>query len=280
MTAVFLGTGTSHGVPVVGCPCPVCRSSDPRDSRYRASLLIRGNAGERILVDPGPEFRLQALRAGIDRLDAVLVTHAHADHIHGLDDVRPLTRRAPLPVWADRAAAAELAVRFSYAFDPPQTGGGVPRILLREIPAPGIRVGSVEILPVPLMHGILPVFGFRFGAFAYLTDCSGIPEPSLPLLAGVEVLAIDGLRDRPHPTHFSISEAAEAARSLGVREAWIIHICHDHTHRDLEGLCADLSSPGFTIRPAWDGMELEIGPSTPSAGADSRGTAGLDQGIT
>lgn len=258
MTAEFLGTGTSHGVPVVGCPCPVCRSEDPRDSRYRASLLIRGDAGERILVDPGPEFRLQALRAGIDRLDAVLVTHAHADHIHGLDDVRPLTRQAPLPVWADRAASAELAVRFSYAFDPPQKGGGVPRILLREMPAGGIRVGAVEILPVPLMHGILPILGFRFGAFAYLTDCSGIPGSSRPLLAGVEVLAIDGLRDRPHPTHFSISEAAEAARSLGAREAWIIHICHDHTHRDLEKLCADLSSPGFSVRPAWDGMELEI----------------------
>lgn len=261
MKVVFLGTGTSHGVPVVGCPCPVCRSTDPRDSRYRASILVRGDSGERILVDPGPEFRLQALRAGIDRLDAVLVTHAHADHIHGLDDVRPLTREGPLPVWANREARKELAVRFSYAFDPPQRGGGVPRILLREMPPGGIRVGAVEILPVPLMHGILPILGFRFGKFAYLTDCSGIPGSSRPLLAGVEVLAIDGLRDRPHPTHFSISEAVAAARSLGVREAWITHICHDHSHSKLQSLCAGLSAPGFTVRPAYDGLELEIGPA-------------------
>ncbi len=258
MRVLFLGTGTSHGVPVVGCPCPVCRSADPRDSRNRASLLVRGDGGERILIDPGPEFRLQALRAGIDRLDAVLVTHAHADHIHGLDDVRPLTREAPLPVWADPAARAELEVRFAYAFDPPQPGGGVPRILLREMPPDGIRVGGVEVRPVPILHGILPILGFRFGDFAYLTDCSGIPETSRPLLEGVRVLAVDGLRMRPHPTHFSIPEAAETARSLGAREAWIIHICHDHSHRDLEGLCSDLSSPDCTVRPAWDGMELEF----------------------
>lgn len=258
MNAVFLGTGTSHGVPVVGCSCPVCRSRDPRDSRYRASLLVRGDGGERILVDPGPEFRLQALRAGIDRLDAVLVTHAHADHIHGLDDVRPLTREGVLPVWADRRAREELAVRFSYAFDPPQPGGGVPRILLREMPPDGIRVGGVEVRPVPILHGILPILGYRFGTFAYLTDCSEIPESSLALLEGVEILAIDGLRARPHPTHFSLSEAAEAARSLKVREAWIIHICHDHSHLELETLCAELSSPDCTVRPAWDGMELLV----------------------
>ncbi len=260
MKALFLGTGTSHGVPVVGCSCPVCRSTDPRDARYRSSLLVRGDEGERILVDAGPEFRLQALRAGIDRLDAVLITHAHADHVHGLDDLRPLTRGTkPLAVWADREAVDELTVRFSYAFDPPQRGGGVPRIRLLEMIPEGVRIGGLRVLPVPLLHGILPILGFRFGNFAYLTDCSGIPESSLGLLAGTEVLAIDGLRERPHPTHFSISEAAQAARALGAREAWIIHLCHDHSHRDLESLCRGLSSPGFTVRPAYDGLELEIG---------------------
>ena len=262
MRAVFLGTGTSHGVPVVGCPCPVCRSSDPRDSRYRASLLVRGDGGERILVDPGPEFRLQALRAGIDRLDAVLVTHAHADHIHGLDDVRPLTREGPLPVWANREARAELEVRFSYAFDPPQRGGGVPRIRLPELPPEGVRVGGIRVLPVPVLHGILPILGFRLGNFAYLTDCSGIPDSSRPILKGVEILVIGALRERPHPTHFSISESADAARSLGAREAWITHICHDHSHEELEAICSGLSSPGFDLRPAFDGLELDIGPAS------------------
>ena len=258
MRAVFLGTGTSHGVPVVGCACSVCRSPDPRDKRYRASLLIRGEHGERILIDAGPEFRLQALRAGIDHLDAVLITHAHADHTHGLDDVRPLTRGEPLPVWADRSAVEELAVRFAYAFDPPQKGGGIPRIRLLEIPAAGVRVGDLSVIPVPVRHGILDILGFRIGRFAYLTDCSEIPGSSRRLLAGVEILAIDGLRERPHPTHFSIAEAAEAARELGAREAWIIHLCHDSSHADLESICAGLSSPGFTLRPAFDGLELDI----------------------
>lgn len=258
MTAVFLGTGTSHGVPVVGCSCPVCRSQDLRDSRYRASLLIRGDQEERILVDTGPEFRLQALRAGIKRLDAVFISHAHADHIHGLDDVRPLTRNGILPVWANRQAREELAVRFSYAFDPPQEGGEVPRILLKEMPREGVQIGGIRVLPIPVLHGILPILGFRFGNFAYLTDCSDIPDSSRPLLEGVEILAIDGLRTRPHPTHFSIAEASQAARSLGAREAWITHICHDHSHRELETLCADLSSPDCSVRPAWDGMELVV----------------------
>jgi phosphoribosyl 1,2-cyclic phosphate phosphodiesterase len=219
---------------------------------------VLGEGGERILVDPGPEFRLQALRAGIDRLDAVLVTHAHADHIHGLDDVRPLTREGPLPVWANREARAELEVRFSYAFNPPQRGGGVPRITLAVLPPEGVRIGGIRVLPVPVMHGILPILGFRLGNFAYLTDCSEIPDTSLPVLKDVKILVLGALRERPHPTHFSISEAAEAARSLGVREAWITHLCHDHSHRDLEKICSDLSSPGFTVRPAWDGMELEL----------------------
>ncbi len=258
MRLLFLGTGTSHGVPMVGCKCPVCRSKDPRDSRYRASLLVIGDSGERVLIDAGPEFRLQAVRAGLDRLDAVLVTHAHADHIHGLDDVRPLTWSGPLPVWANPEALRELEVRFAYAFKPRQKGGGVPQLRLLRMPPEGIRVGSLSFLPVPVLHGELEILGFRTGTFAYLTDCSGIPDSSLPLLEGVEVLAIDGLRKAPHPTHFSLAQAADAARAVGAREAWIIHLCHESSHADLEAFCAGLSSRGLSVRPAWDGLELEL----------------------
>ena len=243
---------------MAGCGCPVCRSKDPHDNRYRASVLICGDAGERVLIDAGPEFRLQAVRAGLSRLDAVFITHAHADHIHGLDDVRPFTRGEPLPVWANAVAAEELRVRFAYAFDPPQQGGGVPKIKLMVVPPEGVRVGGLHLLPVPLRHGILEILGYRIGTFAYLTDCSGIPDASFPLLAGVKTLVIDGLRKKPHPTHFSISQAADAARSLGVREAWIMHLCHESFHTELEEYCGRLSSPDLTIRPAWDGLKLEI----------------------
>lgn len=258
MKAIFLGTGTSHGVPVVGCACPVCRSADPKDSRYRASVLIRGDGGERILVDAGPEFRLQALRAGLDGLDAVFITHAHADHIHGLDDVRPLTRDRSLPVWANEATRGELEMRFAYASNPPQKGGGVPKIRLLTMPEEGVRIGGLTVVPVPIRHGVLDILGYRVGPFAYLTDCSEVPRSSLPLLDGVQVLAVDGLRESPHPTHFSIAQAAETARALGVREAWILHLCHERSHADLETYCARFSRQNFFVRPSYDGLELDI----------------------
>ena len=259
MNVVFLGTGTSHGVPVVGCTCSVCHSADPKDQRYRASILLRGDEGENVLVDAGPEFRLQALRARVDHLDAVFITHAHADHIHGLDDVRPFTHGRSLPVWSNLGTSDELRVRFAYAFNPPQKGGGVPKIQLAVIPSAGVRVGSLFVRPIPVLHGILEILGYRVGSFAYLTDCSGIPDASLPLLQGVKTLVIDGLRKTPHPTHFSIAQAAQAARSIGAREAWIIHLCHESFHAELEAYCETLSGGGLTLRPAWDGLELDIG---------------------
>ena len=171
----FLGTGTSHGVPVLGCGCPVCSSADPRDTRYRSSVLVSGDEGERILIDAGPEFRLQALAARLSGLDALLVTHAHADHVHGIDDVRPLTRGRPLPVYASGQDVAELRHRFSYAFSAGQAGGGKPRLELVDLDEPGgpdpapraVRVGSVAVRPVPLMHGERRVLGYRLGGLAY-----------------------------------------------------------------------------------------------------------------
>ncbi|PKL25160.1 MAG: MBL fold metallo-hydrolase [Spirochaetae bacterium HGW-Spirochaetae-3] len=252
----FLGTGTSHGVPVIGCSCRVCSSDDPRDTRYRSSVFVEGDGGEAILVDAGPEFRLQALRARLTRLDALLVTHAHADHVHGLDDVRPLTRGKPLPVYASRSDAEELRHRFSYAFGHGQEGGGKPRLELSEIDD-GATVGGVRVVAVPLLHGQRPILGYRLGGFAYLTDCSAVPDSSRRLLGGLDLLVVDALRLRPHPTHFSVDEALALARELRPGRLLLTHICHDLTHVELESYC-DAAGLPFPAGPAYDGLEAEI----------------------
>lgn len=252
----FLGTGTSHGVPVLGCACAVCRSSDPRDARYRSSALIEGGGGEILLIDAGPEFRLQALRAGLTRLDAVLVTHAHADHIHGLDDVRPLTRGKPLPVYASRNDVEEIRRRFSYAFGHGQEGGGKPRLEL--LTAGGdISVGTMRVVAIPLTHGERPILGFRAGGFAYLTDCSAVPGSSMRLLDGLDLLVVDALRLRPHPTHFSIGEALDLARALRPGRVLLTHICHDLGHEAIQAHC-DAAGLPFPAGPAYDGLEVDL----------------------
>jgi phosphoribosyl 1,2-cyclic phosphate phosphodiesterase len=257
MRVRFLGTGTSHGIPVLGCACPVCTSADPRDRRYRTSLLIRGNEGESILIDAGPEFRLQGLAAGLQRLDAVLITHAHADHVHGLDDVRPLTRKNTLAVWASEEDAEELRLRFSYAFAGGQIGGGKPRLDLRVIPEKGIRIGRLDILPIPIMHGTRLVYGYRIGRLAYLTDCSHIPSESMALLKGLDVLILDALRPRVHPTHLSTQQAFALGRQLMPKQMYLTHLCHDQTHTQLETLCTDAALP-FPTAPGYDGLEFEV----------------------
>lgn len=256
MRLIFLGTGTSHGIPVIGCACRVCRSPDPRDSRYRSSLFL-SEGDTSLLIDAGPELRLQALRAGFDGLDALLLTHAHADHLHGLDDLRALTRGRPLPLYANRSTLDEVRERFAYVFRRSQIGGGKPRFDLREAPMEGFTLGGLRIVPIPLLHGELPVLGWRIGTFAYLSDCSCIPEESFPRLRGVEVVAIDGLRLRPHPTHFSVDQAIDAARKIGARETWIVHITHDHSHAELEAHCRERGAD-VGARPAWDGLELSL----------------------
>jgi len=253
----FLGTGTSHGVPVLGCSCPVCTSTDARDARYRSSVLVEGDAGEVVLIDAGPEFRLQGLRAGLSRLDAVLVTHAHADHIHGLDDVRPLTRGNPLPVYASKADSDEIRLRFSYAFAHGQEGGGKPRLELADAGAGMITVGDLRIQAVPLMHGERSILGYRIGGFAYLTDCSRVPESSKRLLQGLDLLVVGALRLRPHPTHFSVDEALELAKELHPGRLLLTHICHDLTHAVLDAHC-DAAGLPFPSGPAWDNLAVEL----------------------
>jgi phosphoribosyl 1,2-cyclic phosphate phosphodiesterase len=262
MRLTILGSGTSHGVPVIGCSCATCRSTDPRDARYRSSVLVE-EGGSAIIIDAGPEFRLQALRArvgapgGPPRPEALLLTHAHSDHVNGLDDVRPFTRDRVLPVYGDRETLDETRSRFAYIFRDTQIGGGKPRIELREARAEGIEIGALRAIPVPVIHGDLTILGWRFDKLAYLTDASAIPESSFALLEGVEALVVDGLRTRPHATHFSFGQAIEAARRVGARRTWITHICHDSTHAQIEEYCRREGSD-VDAHPAYDGLVVDI----------------------
>lgn len=250
----FLGTGTSHGVPMIGCQCAVCRSDDPRDRRLRPSIHVDVDGGPAVLVDTATDLRQQALTNDITRVDAVLFTHSHADHVMGLDELRRFNalKGAHLPVYADADTGAELRRIFAYAFTPPGgPGGGVPELALTPIDGPFV-VEGMTIVPVPILHGHWPILGFRIGTFAYLTDCSAIPEPSYALLEGLEVLVLDALRHRPHPTHFTVAEAVAAATRVGARQTYFTHICHDLPHA---ATCAALP-PGMAL--AYDGQVVSI----------------------
>jgi phosphoribosyl 1,2-cyclic phosphate phosphodiesterase len=252
----FLGTGTSHGVPMIGCQCGTCRSDDPRDRRLRPSIVIGTDDGRSLLVDAGPDLRIQALTHGVTRVDAILFTHGHADHILGLDDVRRFNTLMgqPMALYGDAMTMDEVRRTFSYVFNPnTQKGGGLPQLALFTI-AGEFCIGAQEIVPVPIWHGKRPILGLRFGPFAYLTDCSGIPDESFALLAGVDVAVIGALRDRPHSTHFSVAQAIDAARRIGARATYFTHMCHDLPHA---ATCARLP-PGVTL--AYDGLQLDIVP--------------------
>ncbi len=249
---LFLGTGTSHGVPMIGCACAVCRSDDPRDNRLRPSIVLEGDDGTVVLVDTTPDLRQQCLRHDIARVDAVVYTHAHADHILGFDELRRfnvLAKRA-MRVHGDRATLAGLQRTFGYAFDPDAPrGGGVPQADL--IPIAGrFSIGALSFEPLTLYHGHAPVLGFRVGRFAYLTDCNSVPDETLAQLHGLEVLVLDALRHRPHPTHFSLTEAVEMAGRIGASRTYFTHMCHDLGHA---ATCATLPE-GVTL--AYDGLRL------------------------
>jgi phosphoribosyl 1,2-cyclic phosphate phosphodiesterase len=273
----ILGSGTSHGVPVIGCDCAVCRSTDPRDRRTRPSVLIdladggpaTPDGGDRletietrapsaalvryVLVDTSTDLRAQALAHDIRRVDAILFTHSHADHVMGLDEVRRFNelQSGPVACYGDDRTLAELRRIFAYIFDPPSVGGGVPQLSLFRIAGP-FWLGGAEIVPIPLLHGPRPILGFRIGAFAYLTDCNRIPDQSWALLAGVRVLVLDALRHRPHSTHFTVDEALEVVSRLGPARAYFTHIAHDLPHG---ATCARLPAG---VQLAYDGLVLEV----------------------
>jgi phosphoribosyl 1,2-cyclic phosphate phosphodiesterase len=216
---------------MIGCDCATCRSDDPRDQRLRPSIYIETNSAA-ILVDAGPDLRTQALTHRIRRVDAIVFTHGHADHILGLDDVRRFNymQQRPMACYGDARTIDDVRQTFAYAFDPRTLkGGGLPQIVTFEIAGP-FCIGDCEIVPIPLFHGRRPILGFRVGGFAYLTDCNFIPEESFALLDELDVLVIDALRDRPHPTHFTVSEAIEASQRIGASRTLFTHMCHDLPH--------------------------------------------------
>ena len=253
MRIVFLGTGTSHGIPMIGCDCAVCTSKDPRDQRLRTSVAIEA-AGRCLLIDTTPELRLQCIANGIRRVDAVLFTHHHADHVTGLDDLRRFNelQRSQLPCYADARTATCLRRMFDYAFEErPGYLSAKPRLRLHAIEGP-FEVEGLSIVPIPLMHGCEPVFGFRCGRFAYCTDVSAIPESSYALLADLDVLVLDGLRRRPHPTHFHLDRAVEEAGRIKAARTYFTHIAHELGHAST---CAELPA-GMAL--AYDGQVAEI----------------------
>ncbi|NBC18500.1 MAG: MBL fold metallo-hydrolase [Bacteroidetes bacterium] len=238
MRVTLLGTGTSTGVPVIGCPCPVCSSGDPRDTRTRCACHVElGDLS--LIIDTGPDFRRQALREGIERVDAVLFTHHHFDHVVGLDDLRPyfFRNRTPIPCYARPNTATVLRRMFRYIFCD-GSYPGVPLLSLHEIDGPFTvdsrygREAHTEVLPVEVFHGDLPMYGYRIGHFAYLTDTSRIPESSYDLLHDLDVLVLDALRPDTHPTHFNFEEAVASAQRIGARQTYFIHMTHNVLHAD------------------------------------------------
>jgi phosphoribosyl 1,2-cyclic phosphate phosphodiesterase len=239
---------------MIGCDCAVCCSTDPRDQRWRSSIAVECDDGLRVLVDTTTDLRAQALRHDLRRIDAVLYTHAHADHILGLDELRRYNHLTgqPMPLYGQASTLDALRGTFGYAFDPgAPRGGGVPDLRLFPLAGP-FCVGRTEFVPVPVRHGPWEVLGFRTGPFAYLTDCNGIPEASMRVLDGVEILVLDALRHTPHPTHFSLSEAVAMAGRIGARRTYFTHIAHELGHA---ATCATLP-PGMTL--AHDGLVLDV----------------------
>lgn len=248
-----LGSGTSMGVPTIGCHCDVCTSSDPRDNRLRPSILMT-HEGRNILIDTTPDFRMQALRARIERLDAVLFTHEHADHIMGLDDVRPFNFRQKdgIPIYASPATMQVIRRCFQYIWDAGYKESNVPRIECRLLDGAPFSLFGLRIVPVPLLHGSYPIYGFRFGNAAYLTDHSEVPEASMELLRGLDVLFLDALRFKPHPTHSTVDRSLATAGQLAARRVFFTHICHDLPHARTEGRLPP------HVRLAYDGLEILV----------------------
>jgi phosphoribosyl 1,2-cyclic phosphate phosphodiesterase len=253
----LLGTGTSFGIPQIGCECGVCRSNDPRDRRTRTAALIQSGS-TRLLIDTPPEVRLQLVREGATRLDAVLYTHEHADHVTGIDDLRifSLRQRAALPLYGPETTLEFLRSTFRYIFDPslvPPEGTSKPKLTLNPlVPGSAVVVGGLEVLPLAVDHGSVTVFGYRIGPIAYLTDVKRVPDDVLARVRGVRILVLSALWWRPHPTHQSIPEAIDLARTIGPERAYLTHLSHETSHAEL------LARLPEGIEPGYDGLTVEV----------------------
>lgn len=256
MTALritFLGTGTSNGIPVIGCTCRVCRSEDPRDKRSRTSAVVRAG-GKVLLIDTSPELRLQALANDITGIDAVLYTHAHADHVDGFDDLRRFNdiNQAPLDVYADAFTAELLRTRFAYAFERPfPFYGGKPDLHVHVFNGP-FEAAGIPVVPFSVVHGRWTVSGFRFANLVYLTDAKAIPDAALEVMRGADVLVINALRERPHPVHLSLAESLEVIAEVRPRRAYLVHLSHELSHADATALLP----PGVEV--AYDGLTVDV----------------------
>ena len=250
MKVTFLGTGTSRGIPIIGCGCKTCTSADPRNTRLRSSILIESEV--RVVIDVSVDFRQQMLKHNFKELHAIVLTHHHSDHVLGLDDIMPFNHwmGRPMPLYANRRTHKEVQITFRHLFNRHRS----PRVTqLDPIEITGdFRIGDLTFEPVEVLHGKLPILGFRIGPFGYVTDVSAIPEESKDKLRGLGCLVLDGLRYEPHHTHFSIDEAVEAARELEPKKSYLVHMCHDVEHNE-----ADQKLPtGVSL--AFDGLELEF----------------------
>ena len=253
MRITFLGTGTSQGVPVIGCQCPVCRSEDQHDKRLRTSILVE-EGDSSIIVDTGPDFRQQMLREGVNKLDAVLYTHEHRDHVAGLDDIRAFNfiQQKPMDIYAEERVIRALKHEFSYIFAEKKYPG-VPQVNLHQMTHEPFHVNGLKIIPVRAMHYRLPVYGFRFGDFGYITDANYIPEEEKEKLYGVKFLVVNALRHEKHISHFTLNQAVTLINELSPKRGYLTHISHQMgLHKDIE---AELPT---NIQPAFDGLRIDV----------------------
>lgn len=249
----FLGTGTSHGVPVIGCSCPVCKSKDPKDNRYRSSILVEKD-GTSLVIDTGYEFRLQCLRAGITHLDGVLYTHDHSDHLMGLDDLRVFSHDCKLPIYTIESELELIKKKFDYAFKE-SPFKGVPQLDANLLePHKNYKIGTLDVMAIPVMHGLKLIAGYRFSNIAYITDVSDMLfEENEEYLRNLDVLIIGALREVPHATHYSFKEALDAGKRIGAKTIYFQHINHSASHRYIEEKYGPLGA-----HPAYDGLVLEV----------------------